>query len=231
MTHALPFSDDLVDLCRTAIADEAAALARFAGTMGPEIGEALALMSATRQSRSSSRASASRATSRARSPRPSPSIGKPALFVHAAEASHGDLGLVAPRTVALILSNSGETPELSDLIHYCDAHGIPIVALTARADEHAGPPRAGHDLLWRSPRGVPDRPRAHHLDDAADGDRRRARGRAHAAHGHGARRLPPLPPGRQARRPARAGGGGDAHGRATCPWSRPTRRWARWWSR
>ena len=38
------------------------------------------------------------------------SIGRPALFVHAAEASHGDLGLVARGTVALILSNSGETP-------------------------------------------------------------------------------------------------------------------------
>ncbi|MEM9975272.1 MAG: KpsF/GutQ family sugar-phosphate isomerase [Pseudomonadota bacterium] len=59
------------------------------------------------------------------------SIGKSAIFLHAAEASHGDLGLVADESVVLILSNSGETTELSDLIHYCRVHGNAIIALTA----------------------------------------------------------------------------------------------------
>src|SRR3546814_244867 len=59
------------------------------------------------------------------------SIGKPSVFVHAAEASHGDLGLVQANCAVLILSNSGETSELSDLIHYCQAHGIITIALTA----------------------------------------------------------------------------------------------------
>jgi arabinose-5-phosphate isomerase len=47
------------------------------------------------------------------------SLGKPAVFVHAAEASHGDLGLLQPGCAALVLSNSGETTELSDVLHHC----------------------------------------------------------------------------------------------------------------
>lgn len=62
------------------------------------------------------------------------SLGRPAIFLHAAEASHGDLGLVQPGSVVLVLSHSGETTELSDLLHYCRAHGIAIIALTSRAD-------------------------------------------------------------------------------------------------
>ncbi|WP_415183561.1 KpsF/GutQ family sugar-phosphate isomerase [Phaeovulum sp.] len=62
------------------------------------------------------------------------SLGKPAIFLHAAEASHGDLGLVQRGSVVLVLSNSGETTELSDLLHYCEAHTIPVIALTGRKD-------------------------------------------------------------------------------------------------
>src|SRR3546814_59036 len=62
------------------------------------------------------------------------SIGKPSVFVHAAEASHGDLGLIQANSAVLILSNSGETSELSDLIHYCQVHGISTIALTANPD-------------------------------------------------------------------------------------------------
>ena len=60
------------------------------------------------------------------------SVGKPAVFLHASEASHGDLGLVQSDSVVLILSNSGETAELSDVIHYCTAHSIPIVSITSK---------------------------------------------------------------------------------------------------
>ncbi|MEM0899410.1 MAG: KpsF/GutQ family sugar-phosphate isomerase [Pseudomonadota bacterium] len=59
------------------------------------------------------------------------SLGKPAMFMHAAEASHGDLGLVQPGSVVLALSNSGETTELSDLLHYCSLYDIKIIAITA----------------------------------------------------------------------------------------------------
>lgn len=62
------------------------------------------------------------------------SLGKPAVFVHAAEASHGDLGLVQQGCAALVLSNSGETTELSDILHYCRTLGIPVVGVTGRAE-------------------------------------------------------------------------------------------------
>lgn len=62
------------------------------------------------------------------------SIGKTSIFLHAAEASHGDLGLVQPHSVVLVLSNSGETTELSDLLHYCRVHGIAVIGLTASED-------------------------------------------------------------------------------------------------
>jgi len=62
------------------------------------------------------------------------STGTPALFVHPAEASHGDLGMVTPADAVLALSNSGETPELADLIAYTRRFAIPLVAVTARPD-------------------------------------------------------------------------------------------------
>ena len=61
------------------------------------------------------------------------STGTPAFFVHAAEASHGDLGMIAPGDAVVAISNSGETPELADLISYTRRYGIPLVAITSRA--------------------------------------------------------------------------------------------------
>lgn len=58
------------------------------------------------------------------------SLCKPAIFLHAAEASHGDMGIIHESSVVLILSNSGETTELSDLMHYCRAHQITTIAIT-----------------------------------------------------------------------------------------------------
>ncbi len=60
------------------------------------------------------------------------STGTPALYVHPAEASHGDLGMITRSDVVMALSNSGETPELSDIVAYCKRHAIPLVAMTAR---------------------------------------------------------------------------------------------------
>ena len=61
------------------------------------------------------------------------STGTPALFVHPAEASHGDLGMVVPGDAVLALSNSGETAELADLVAHSRRFGVPLVAITARA--------------------------------------------------------------------------------------------------
>ena len=60
------------------------------------------------------------------------STGTPALFVHPAEASHGDLGMITAQDAVLALSNSGETPELRDLVLYTRRFGIPLVAIVGR---------------------------------------------------------------------------------------------------
>ncbi len=61
------------------------------------------------------------------------STGTPALFVHPAEASHGDLGMIVPGDAVLGLSNSGETVELADLVAHSRRFGLPLVAITAHA--------------------------------------------------------------------------------------------------
>lgn len=58
------------------------------------------------------------------------STGTPAQFVHPVEASHGDLGMIASQDLLLVLSNSGETSELADLIAYSRRFEIPLVAIT-----------------------------------------------------------------------------------------------------
>jgi len=62
------------------------------------------------------------------------STGTPAHFVHPAEASHGDLGMMAQGDVALVLSNSGETPELADLVAYSRRFAIPLIGVAAHID-------------------------------------------------------------------------------------------------
>jgi arabinose-5-phosphate isomerase len=62
------------------------------------------------------------------------STGTPSLFVHPAEASHGDLGMIVPGDAVLALSNSGETAELADLIAHTRRFGISLIAITGRPD-------------------------------------------------------------------------------------------------
>lgn len=60
------------------------------------------------------------------------STGTPASFVHPGEASHGDLGMIAHNDVVLLLSNSGETKELKDMVFYCKRFSIPLIAIVRR---------------------------------------------------------------------------------------------------
>ena len=60
------------------------------------------------------------------------STGTPALFVHPAEASHGDLGMILPGDAVLALSNSGETAELADIVAHARRFGLKLVAITTR---------------------------------------------------------------------------------------------------
>lgn len=62
------------------------------------------------------------------------STGTPAHFVHPAEASHGDLGMLTKWDVVLMLSNSGETPELADMIAHTRRFGIPLIGVASRPE-------------------------------------------------------------------------------------------------
>ncbi len=62
------------------------------------------------------------------------STGTPAQFVHPAEASHGDLGMVTQDDVALVLSNSGETPEIADIVAHTRRFSIPLIGVASRPD-------------------------------------------------------------------------------------------------
>lgn len=66
------------------------------------------------------------------------STGTPAHFLHPAEAVHGDLGRVHGEDVVLMLSQSGETEEVARLLPSLRALGVPILAITARADSALG---------------------------------------------------------------------------------------------
>lgn len=62
------------------------------------------------------------------------STGTPAYFVHSAEASHGDLGMITTDDVCVVLSNSGETAELSDIIAHTRRFSIPLIGIASRPD-------------------------------------------------------------------------------------------------
>lgn len=62
------------------------------------------------------------------------STGTPASFLHPTEAMHGDLGLVGPSDIALLISKSGETDELTPLVEQLKRFGVPIVVITGAVD-------------------------------------------------------------------------------------------------
>ena len=127
----------LLALCRQVLDAEAAAIVDYSSRVGHEFTAALRLLHSAQDpiivsgiGKSGHVARKIASTLR--------SIGRSAVFLHPAEASHGDLGLVGKASATLILSNSGETAELSNLISYCEKNGNPIVAITAMADSTLG---------------------------------------------------------------------------------------------
>jgi arabinose-5-phosphate isomerase len=66
------------------------------------------------------------------------STGTPAMFVHPAEASHGDLGMITRADVVLAISNSGESEELTAILPLIKRMGVPLIAMTGRADSSLG---------------------------------------------------------------------------------------------
>ena len=123
--------DDLA-AARRVVSQESRALARLAEALTGRFVEAMELLAATRgrivlsgMGKSGHIANKIAATLA--------STGAPALFVHPAEASHGDLGMITEADTLLMLSNSGETPELADLVNYATRFHIPLVAIVGRA--------------------------------------------------------------------------------------------------
>lgn len=66
------------------------------------------------------------------------STGTPAIFIHAAESSHGDLGMISTNDVVVALSNSGETEELTNLIRYVSRKNIPLISITRSKESTLG---------------------------------------------------------------------------------------------
>ena len=122
---------DHLTVGRRVIRREAEALEMLAGTLGQGFADAVALILRTKgrvvvsgMGKSGHIARKIAATFA--------STGTPSQFVHPAEASHGDLGMVTPQDVLLVLSNSGETPELADLVAHSRRFNIPLIGVAGR---------------------------------------------------------------------------------------------------
>lgn len=62
------------------------------------------------------------------------STGTPAFYIHPSEASHGDLGMITKNDLVILLSNSGGSTELNDIIAYCKRNKIKLISLTRKAE-------------------------------------------------------------------------------------------------
>ncbi|KAF0118706.1 MAG: arabinose-5-phosphate isomerase [Rhodospirillaceae bacterium] len=128
--------DDIV-AARRVLEAEAAALTALAATLGSDFGAALDLITAASGRVVVSGMGKSGHVAR-KIAATLASTGTPAFFVHPAEASHGDLGMIARGDVVMALSNSGETGELSDLVAYTRRFAAGLIAITRRRDSSLG---------------------------------------------------------------------------------------------
>jgi len=128
---------DAVSCGRRVLAVEAEALVKQAETLGPPFARAVEVLDRTggrivcmgvgKSGHVARKIAATLA-----------STGSPAMFVHPAEASHGDLGMINGQDVILMLSKSGEVRELADTLAYAKRFAIPVVAITAAIDSALG---------------------------------------------------------------------------------------------
>jgi len=128
-----PNAADLA-VARRVLAAEAEALGVMAGRLGADFSKALDLLTRSEGGRvivtgmgKSGHVGRKIAATLA-------STGTPAMYVHPAEASHGDLGMITKHDALLALSNSGETVELTDIVTYSRRYDIPLVAITSRTE-------------------------------------------------------------------------------------------------
>src|SRR3989449_11444384 len=120
---------DLVERGRRVLALEAAAIERVADRLGPPFAAAVRLLAAAQGRLIVSGAGKSGLI--ARKPHATlTSTGTPASFLHPADSLHGDLGIVGPDDVTILISKSGESDELISLIEQLKRLGVRLVALT-----------------------------------------------------------------------------------------------------
>jgi arabinose-5-phosphate isomerase len=128
----LPTASDLA-VARDVLATEAAALTALGVSLGADFSHAIALLFTvtgrvvvTGMGKSGHVGRKIAATLA--------STGTPAMFVHPAEAAHGDLGMIVPGDAVIALSNSGETAELAAIVGHASRTGIPLIGITAVAE-------------------------------------------------------------------------------------------------
>ena len=140
--------DAHVAVARAVLAAEAAGLRALSASLGPSFGDAVERLAACAGRVVVSGMGKSGQVGR-KIASTFASTGTPALFVHPAEASHGDLGMILPGDAVLMLSNSGETAELADLVAHARRFGLPLLAITGRASSALA--RAADILLLLPP--------------------------------------------------------------------------------
>lgn len=132
-----PNQQELIAIASTVIATEADALAKLSRQLDPEIAKAAqtifaasghCIVSGIGKSGHIGRKIAATFSS----------TGTPSFFIHPTEASHGDLGMIGPGACVLVISNSGETREMRDLIVHCKNQDIPLIAITGNRNSFLG---------------------------------------------------------------------------------------------
>jgi arabinose-5-phosphate isomerase len=131
MDDAMTAKEQILAAGRRVLSVEAAALSDFAETLDDSFAEAIEVLLATKgrvivcgMGKSGHVARKIAATLA--------STGTPAQFLHPAEASHGDLGMMTEDDAAILLSNSGETAELANVMRYTRHHRIPMIGVASR---------------------------------------------------------------------------------------------------
>jgi arabinose-5-phosphate isomerase len=127
-----PGSPDL-HVARDVLATEAAGLRALAASLGPEFARAVDCLDQASGRIVVSGMGKSGLVAR-KIAATLASTGSPAMFVHPAEASHGDLGMIVPGDAILALSNSGETAEMADIVAHARRFGLKLVTITTRAE-------------------------------------------------------------------------------------------------
>jgi arabinose-5-phosphate isomerase len=143
-----------LQVARDVLSTEAAGLLSLAASLGERFGQAIDRLAATSGRVVVSGMGKSGHVAR-KIAATLASTGTAALFVHPAEASHGDLGMVVAGDAVLALSNSGETAELADLVAHARRFAMPLIAITARPDSTLAKAADVALILPRSPEACP----------------------------------------------------------------------------